>query len=189
MTATTGYRCEEAPGLVPLRDSSGRWWLWNRDGWYCYQEDGGWLPARIPPHWLEGPSFEEREAEGPPWREDLSACEAVQWAVHAIAEGYWRGALDSENAYERLTWHYLVDTLGRAWTVGFHSREWYWFQDGDWLRSAHAPDLRSLVPPDPATGALELEDDAAERFSQFLAEGSGTLPEPVCPSWEPPAWS
>jgi len=206
-----------------FRDSQKKYWFMDiaNKQWFRFEGET-WQAAEPANGWLEGSQSVIEYAEIPETKveelEDLfpedtkfEATFVLDKIINSAFEAYKRGDLSTMDVETFIHRYYLADKGGRFWTMGVHSRSWYYFNDYEWVKEDGKPDEDNLIRFEPTTKDCEKcgeplkgeficskcghiaglslvngSNEADVNVVWFLIYGIGSLPEQVTGEWEPP---
>jgi hypothetical protein len=177
-----------------LRDEQGNYWALapRSQQWYRHGADG-WSTVASAPSSFEGLSslraWPSSEApSGPPeiakseGKSASSATDFMEQMFDNVQQSYKQGHITSVAAKALLSDIFLMDKQNRFWTLGFHSKNWYFFETERWHQAGAAPDPNELM--DTVSSAYQEQVD--QMAINFLVAMAGNPPEPIAAEWGPP---
>jgi len=177
-----------------LRDDQGIYWSLapRSQQWYRHGPEG-WTAAVSSPSTFEGPSplavwapkVEMVEGTVKTEVDGKTAANAHEFMENMIADiyrSYERGLITSITASALVSEVFLMDKENHFWTVGFRSKDWYFFEAEKWHKAEDPPALDTLVD----TQSAENPEQNDQTIINFLVAMEGNPPEPIAENWEPP---
>jgi hypothetical protein len=177
-----------------LRDEHGSYWALapRSQQWYRHGLEG-WIAAVSTPTRFEGLSslgvWEPRsETEAVKAKTEIegktasNVHEFMKNIIEDVHRSYVRGLITSVTAHALISDVFLMDKGNRFWTLGFHSKNWYFFEAEQWHKSDAPPALDTLMD----THAQEPSGDLDQAIINFLVAMAGNPPEPITDKWDPP---
>lgn len=177
-----------------LRDEQGTYWALapRSQQWYRHGSEG-WATAVSAPSSFEGPASlsiwapkidpedttAKTESDG---KTASNAHEFLQNMIADIEKSYESGKITSVTAKALISDVFLMDKQNRFWTLGFRSKNWYFFEMEQWHKADAPPALDTLMD----TKTPEDQDQLDQMIINFLVAMAGNPPEPVAAGWDPP---